>query len=1778
MKVQYWGLTKSRAVKNAVRLAAVVSLIATSTAAILLGSTGVAQATPTVVCTWTNASGTPDISIADNWSPNAGQSCGGTSTSTGTATLSGAQLVFPATIPTGGGSPSLDQSESVDDVVFDNFYTIGAGGGTLTLTPSGNGGVGIVANDSSSILAPIALGQNQTFQVASGDTIGIIGTISGAYALTVNANSSGRVDLQAADTYSGGTTVNGNPGGGAVLTGQTSSLGTGPVTVSTGASLWINTSTGTTSNNITDNGVVGIYPTLNQTDTLSGVISGNGQVEAGSAPGQIAVLSGANTYTGGTVVNQGTMSLGAVNAAPGPLYGVSGATFDLAGYSDSVSSLSGSGTITDSGAAATLTDTQTTSTTFSGNITGAVALNMDGSGGELDILGGSADSYTGGTTVTAGELMDGAPAAGFGTGAITVDDNATLAIPGSGSGVTFSNALTLGSSAGGATLSDTGFSTWSGPITLIGTSDTLASSSSLTVSGVISGSVALVTSSLGGGSIKLSAANTYSGGTTVTAGTLTVTNSTGLGSGTATVSGGTGGPTLAIDLATSGTIANNIVDNANISVVPSSGTTTMSGVLSGNGAFDADMLSGTTLVMSGANTFSGSTGIFVGTMSLGAANALTGMVYVGSGTTLDLAGYSDSVTQITGSGTITDSGAAATLTDTQTTSTTFSGNITGAVALNMDGSGGDLTLAGTGNTYSGGATVTAGTLITDPSGLGSASASVASGATLIVGLSNPGTVSNAIADNGQVSVESSSTESGAISGTGIVLLNGPGAILSGADTYTGATTVTGGVNDITGSITSNVTVDTTGTLDLTGSITGNVTVQTGGANLEGSGTVTGSVTTSAGSGNAEVTPGTTAPSPGTFAVTGNVNLSATTSALNIDIAGTTPGSGYSQLVINGGGSTVNVTGASLNVTQSVIPAVGTSFDILVNNGGSAITGTFSVSGTSVPEGGTFAVDGSTYKITYAGGTSGHDVVVTDIANPVSKPIPAPSVSSISPSQGPASGGTSFTITGSNFVSGDGVSFGTAGSATGVTVVSSTEITGTTPSGTGTVNVTVLGPTGASAPVSFTYSSSGGTGTSSTPPPPPSGATSSNSASSTSASGTATATSGAVTATGTGIGGITVAIYPVDPESASPNSVSSPTFFDVAANQGNAFSKVVVQVCNLGAATAQNATMDWYDPTANGGKGAWSAVTPAGSFSNGCLSVTVSSTSSPSIAQLSGTVFGAGAGSSVPAGTSVYVESLSLSPWPPQAGPVTSLTVYFTTSGALTPGTSVITLDSSTGGVGTVFPQNASDYTVDGVEAAFVNVSNGVATVAVPSTLNASAVGADDEVVVDVSSVSLPAPMPANYSLNVWTSSDVVPFTSPPASALEPSGYWLISSNGTAYPSGTATKLGSPPSQLAQPVVGTASTPDGKGYWEVASDGGIFTFGDASFYGSMGGMPLNKPVVGMAATPDGKGYWLVASDGGIFTFGDATFYGSSAGTLTGKEIVVAMAATPDGKGYWLTTQAGQVTAFGDAATFGSLSFSKPQMAPIVAMASTPDGKGYWLVASDGTVTPFGDAPAAMLPVPGTSGASVASAVVGVAFSTEPTEEPWGVCILDYLGTCAYTNAAIEAGQNVAYSAYVFGGASLYRFQWLEEAPGASSFTPISGATASSYTFAGTPATTLGKWSFKVQVTDATGFFRTSSFDTVNVVSSGAPTVTSVSPSSGPSSGGTTVTITGTNLASATGVNFGGTPGTSVTVNSPTSITVTSPSYSPEGGTFDVYVVTPSGDSAPTPGDQFTYISG
>src|SRR5208337_2868948 len=85
---------------------------------------------------------------------------------------------------------------------------------------------------------------------------------------------------------------------------------------------------------------------------------------------------------------------------------------------------------------------------------------------------------------------------------------------------------------------------------------------------------------------------------------------------------------------------------------------------------------------------------------------------------------------------------------------------------------------------------------------------------------------------------------------------------------------------------------------------------------------------------------------------------------------------------------------------------------------------------------------------------------------------------------------------------------------------------------------------------------------------------------------------------------------------------------------------------------------------------------------------------------------------------------------------------------------------------------------------------------------------------------------------------------------------------------------------------------------------------------------------------------------------------------------------------------------------------------------------------------------------------------------------------------------------------------------------------------------------------------------------------APTVTGLSPTSGPAAGGTLVTITGTSFTGATVVDFGTTAATNVTVVNSTKITADSPAGT---GTVNVTVTTPVGTSATSTADQFTYIA-
>lgn len=182
-----------------------------------------------------------------------------------------------------------------------------------------------------------------------------------------------------------------------------------------------------------------------------------------------------------------------------------------------------------------------------------------------------------------------------------------------------------------------------------------------------------------------------------------------------------------------------------------------------------------------------------------------------------------------------------------------------------------------------------------------------------------------------------------------------------------------------------------------------------------------------------------------------------------------------------------VTSAPITITVSAVPAptvTATSPNTGTTAGGTSvtITGTDFTGATGVTIGGNPAthvtvVSATSITATTPAGTAGMaSVVVTtpagsNAANTLFTYVaPAPTVTAISPNTGTTAGGTSVTITGTNFTGVTGVTIGGA-AATSVTVVSDTSITATTPAGTaGTASVVVTTSGGSNAGNGlFTYS-------------------------------------------------------------------------------------------------------------------------------------------------------------------------------------------------------------------------------------------------------------------------------------------------------------------------------------------------------------------------------------------------------------------------------------------------------------------------------------------------------------------------------------------------------------------------------------------------------------------------------------------------------------------------------------------------------------------------------------
>ena len=222
-----------------------------------------------------------------------------------------------------------------------------------------------------------------------------------------------------------------------------------------------------------------------------------------------------------------------------------------------------------------------------------------------------------------------------------------------------------------------------------------------------------------------------------------------------------------------------------------------------------------------------------------------------------------------------------------------------------------------------------------------------------------GTVSLPITIPGDIVLDAGSgctlTVSGAIDGDGGVTTGGLGEIvLSGNDSYTGMTSV-GGYLIVNGTLsgTSQVSllpgIPSPGAVGGDGTITNDVQLGYNCYILPGQGSSTGILSTG--------------------------NLTFTDSgSLAFKLNGTTVGTEYDQLNVTG----MVTLGSNMShlevIPQGFVPAHGTQFTIIKNNGGSPISGTFA----GLPEGATFVINITTFQISYVGG-SGQDVVLTVIS-------------------------------------------------------------------------------------------------------------------------------------------------------------------------------------------------------------------------------------------------------------------------------------------------------------------------------------------------------------------------------------------------------------------------------------------------------------------------------------------------------------------------------------------------------------------------------------------------------------------------------------------------------------------------------------------------------------------------------------------------------------------------------------------------------------------------------
>ena len=769
--------------------------------------------------------------------------------------LSGSLMNSSATDVTYSGLLTLGAASTIvvnaGDINITNPGTI-LGTFNLTLDGMGNGSLSSIMGNSSGTVVKNGSG---TWTLSGANTY--------TGATTINA---GTFKIGASTTVLGATAGSTTVANGAVLDLNGFSIATAePLTINgtgiAGGGALTNSSAttsdflgllrlGASSSVVANNGdinltAIGTITGSNFALTLGG--SGNGTLVSiiGTGGGTVTktgtgrwTLSGINTYTGLTTISAGTLRIAGLGAGiPNTSNVVIDGTLDLNGNNETVGSLTGSGRIlSNTGGAVTFTAGTTTSTTFTGTIedgSGTVAFTKAGTG-TLTLSGNN--SYSGLTTINAGMLKLGA--AGDGTnsplgtivGGTTITSGAALDLNGftmlteeeltvRGTGISSAGAL-LNTSANDvdyngllALGANASVMVNAGDINIKNLGEITGSGFALTLGGTGTGTLYSIINTGSGTLIKsgagvwtLSGENTFTGTTTITAGTLK------LGAGASVL----------------GTTANNT-------------TVSTGAVLDLNGytlsTAEPLTINGTGISSSGALINSSATPVsYTGLLRLGSASSIivaagdidltnSGIV-TGPGFGLTLGGNGNgSLASVlnTTTGVLTKSGTG-TWTLSGANNHTGATNITAGI-LKAGASTSILgTITGT-TTVSNGAALdlngynisTAETLILNGYGIsgGGALTNTAAGGAIFIGLLRLGSSSSVVVNNGPINLTAAGTITGAgfdltLDGTGtgslssiigttsgeLIKLGAGSWTLSGTSTFTGGTTLNDGTLNI----------------------------------------------------------------------------------------------------------------------------------------------------------------------------------------------------------------------------------------------------------------------------------------------------------------------------------------------------------------------------------------------------------------------------------------------------------------------------------------------------------------------------------------------------------------------------------------------------------------------------------------------------------------------------------------------------------------------------------------------------------------------------------------------------------------------------------------------------------------------------------------------------------------------------------------------------------------------------------------------------------------------